>query len=388
MQGKLLNIPSYIDDPSYRYQMPALQLKIEGKGNGIKTNIVNLVEVAKALRVPTEYPLKFLGHELGSLTQYKENKENKNEIISIINGAFIDEELKKHMDKFIEKYVLCPNCKYPEMVLRVRKEKVCGSCNSCGAKPILDNNHRLATFILKNPPKNVSEFKKEQEKPEEKDAKNKKTSKTDKHEKDAKPAKKNSHKEGDEEEKASSTSTGSSVAKSAFNPAKIDAYAQQIQEEYNKHKDLASFEDKNEEIGSFISLIKSFHFPDDQKKKLSNIVFNAIFTVNLAKEIIKNKALLEAFWEELDIEERELGLLLNLEDFMFAKHKDVQWDKYIPTILKLFYDEDLMSEDFLLGWDDKKLDEVMRKDSRFNQEIDDKFKGASKDILNWLRSSE
>jgi len=55
MQGKLLNIPSYIDDPSYRYQMPALQLKIEGKGNGIKTNIVNLVEVAKALRVPTEY---------------------------------------------------------------------------------------------------------------------------------------------------------------------------------------------------------------------------------------------------------------------------------------------------------------------------------------------
>jgi len=211
----------------------------------------------------------------------------------------------------------------------------------------------------------------------------KKTSKADKHEKDVKPAKKNGHKESEEEEKISSTSTGASAAKSTFNPAKIDAYALQIQEEYNKHKDLA-----DEEIGSFISLIKSFHFPDDQKKKLSNIVFNAIFTVNLAKEILKNKALLEAFWEELDIEERELGLLLNLEDFMFAKHKDVQWEKYIPTILKLFYDEDLMSEDFLLGWDDKKLDEVLRKDSRFNQEIDDKFKGASKDILNWLRSSE
>jgi len=41
-------------------------LKIEGYGNGIKTNIMNLVEVAKALRVPTEYPLKFLGHEVGS----------------------------------------------------------------------------------------------------------------------------------------------------------------------------------------------------------------------------------------------------------------------------------------------------------------------------------
>ena len=28
-------------------------LKIEGKGNGIKTNIVNLGDVAKSLRVPT-----------------------------------------------------------------------------------------------------------------------------------------------------------------------------------------------------------------------------------------------------------------------------------------------------------------------------------------------
>jgi len=32
--------------------MPALQLKVEGRGNGIKTKIVNLNEVATALRVP------------------------------------------------------------------------------------------------------------------------------------------------------------------------------------------------------------------------------------------------------------------------------------------------------------------------------------------------
>ena len=50
----MLNIPSYIDDPSYRYKMPRLITKVEGKGNGIKTNLVNLIEAAKALRVPVQ----------------------------------------------------------------------------------------------------------------------------------------------------------------------------------------------------------------------------------------------------------------------------------------------------------------------------------------------
>lgn len=58
MEKKALttNIPSYAyaEDPFYRYKMPKMILKTEGKGNGIKTNIVNLVEVAKALRVPTD----------------------------------------------------------------------------------------------------------------------------------------------------------------------------------------------------------------------------------------------------------------------------------------------------------------------------------------------
>ena len=54
MAQNMLNIPSYIEDPSYRYKMPRMILKIEGKGNGIKTNVVNMQDVSKALRVPTE----------------------------------------------------------------------------------------------------------------------------------------------------------------------------------------------------------------------------------------------------------------------------------------------------------------------------------------------
>jgi len=46
--------------------MPRIIGKVEGKGNGIKTNVVNLLDIAKSLRVPTDYPLKFMGFEFGS----------------------------------------------------------------------------------------------------------------------------------------------------------------------------------------------------------------------------------------------------------------------------------------------------------------------------------
>jgi len=41
-----------VKDPFYRYKMERLQAKIEGKGNGIKTVVVNLSNVAQQLARP------------------------------------------------------------------------------------------------------------------------------------------------------------------------------------------------------------------------------------------------------------------------------------------------------------------------------------------------
>lgn len=40
--------------------------QVEGKGNGIKTVIVNMADIAKALNRPAAYPTKFFGTERGA----------------------------------------------------------------------------------------------------------------------------------------------------------------------------------------------------------------------------------------------------------------------------------------------------------------------------------
>ena len=47
-----LNVNTSVTDVFYRYKMPRLLAKVEGKGNGIKTVVVNMSEVAKALCRP------------------------------------------------------------------------------------------------------------------------------------------------------------------------------------------------------------------------------------------------------------------------------------------------------------------------------------------------
>lgn len=144
-----LNVNRSVTDAFYRYKMPRINAKVEGKGNGIKTVIVNMADVAKAIGRPATYPTKYFGCELGAQTQF----DYKNERF-IVNGSHDAIKLQDLLDGFIRKYVLCPACDNPETELLVSAKKgtISQGCKACGFHGPLEVNHKVNTFILKNPP--------------------------------------------------------------------------------------------------------------------------------------------------------------------------------------------------------------------------------------------
>ncbi|GLJ52815.1 hypothetical protein SUGI_1125220 [Cryptomeria japonica] len=145
----LLNIgASNRDDAFYRYKMPKMITKIEGRGNGIKTNVVNMVDVAKALGRPPSYTTKYFGCELGAQSKFDEKTGT-----SLVNGSHDTAKLAALLEIFIKKYVQCYGCGNPETEILISKtQMITLKCAACGYVSEVDMRDKLTTFILKNPP--------------------------------------------------------------------------------------------------------------------------------------------------------------------------------------------------------------------------------------------
>ncbi|KAL5998007.1 Eukaryotic translation initiation factor 5A-1 [Asimina triloba] len=136
------------DDAFYRYKMPKMITKIEGRGNGIKTNVVNMVDIAKALARPAAYTTKYFGCELGAQSKFDEKTG-----ISLVNGAHDTAKLAGLLENFIKKYVQCYGCGNPETEIIITKaQMITLKCAACGYVSDVDMRDKLTTFILKNPP--------------------------------------------------------------------------------------------------------------------------------------------------------------------------------------------------------------------------------------------
>ena len=148
------------------YKMPAVFGKIEGSGNGIKTAIPNISDVGLSLhRQPGEVN-KFFGCELGAQTTYAEATDR-----AIVNGAHTDATLQNLIHRYIELFVLCPNCRLPETEYKIKNDCIYHRCAACGAKEMVDMSHKLCNYILAQDKKAKKEAKSKGKKDKGKDKK-------------------------------------------------------------------------------------------------------------------------------------------------------------------------------------------------------------------------
>jgi translation initiation factor 5 len=186
-----------VDDPSYRYKMPKVQAKIEGRGNGIKTVLVNIVELAGALKREAPEVTKFFGCELGAQTIYTLETGYER---AIVNGAHSEMDLQKSLSRYIEFFVLCKSCRLPETYYKIKSGIVSQNCLACGCKFDCDLNHKLTTFILAQH-KKAKELKAKTEKADKKEKGDKNVLDDDKDKKDKKEKKKDKDKDKEKSEK-------------------------------------------------------------------------------------------------------------------------------------------------------------------------------------------
>ena len=115
------------NDQYYRYKRPIIDLEIAGKGNGKFTIINNIDNISEELNHPSYIILKYIGSLLGCSSNNKNNT---------IKGHYNQSQIEKCISSYVDNFVLCSNCKKPEIKLRnegkKKKIKIFINCSTCG----------------------------------------------------------------------------------------------------------------------------------------------------------------------------------------------------------------------------------------------------------------
>lgn len=383
-----VNVNRNVSDVFYRYKMPRLVAKVEGKGNGIKTVIVNMAEVAKALGRPPTYPTKYFGCELGAQTQF----DFKNERF-IVNGSHDAVKLQDLLDGFIRKFVLCPECENPEtdLLVSTKKNTVSQGCKACGYHGLLVSNHKLMTYILKNPP-NLNPATQGSSLTEGKRSKRSKKTNGD--------AQDSENPDDSVADNAMDASVDDEDGEGWTVDVSEEAVRARMQDLTDGAKSMTISDDlektEKERMDIFYAQVKRkleagvLEKADDQKELLAEaerleiktkaplVLMELLFDQNALQQAKKYRLLLLRF--TLNDKKAQRYLIGGLEQVV-ALHKD-QLMPRVPALLKLLYDLDVLQEASILEWADKVSKKYVSKE--VSQEIHDK----AAPFIKWLKEAD
>lgn len=341
-----VSIPKGNTDQNYRYKRPLIIITTYGQGGNLKTKIENIHDLAKSLYVPPEYPLKFIGYELGSQTDIKSSDY-------IISGKHSFDKLEELLEKFIAKYVICKakTCKLPEIRIFIKKNSIFGKCKACSAVSPLDEKHKLGNYIKKFPPSEGANMT-------------------------------------GVDVSAVSNNTNNSTQQSStkIDKDKIKAFIKKLTEATNKNNnDL--------EIKSIINEIAADPGVNRADCKYF-IYFHGIYDNNIYETFeTKCKWLIYSINNEKYCEKEEAFFhvyiaLVNLFIEKYIKKKEIyqELQTKIPSVLYLCYAEQLFSEDFII---ERMINKKhVYKNIFYNENSDKAFTEKADEFLKWLQTAE
>lgn len=422
----LINVRRDVSDAFYRYKMERIQTKIEGKGNGIKTVVVNLSSVAQSLARPGAHVIKYFGFELGAQTNIDPKDDRW-----IINGAHDSAKLQDYLDGFINKFVLCKKCKNPETDVVIKDDRILLDCKACGQRTDVDLRLKLSGFILKNQPK-----KGKKDKAERKAARKAKQNGTANKDKDsgAEDGSENGSNGGDANGNGADADADSDtefqkmqaeapeVGPSA--EIKDDEWAVDVSEEAVKarqaqlpgeFKQKLNIGDDDDEEGaggstvydelgdwimqqaeekgsidkveSFDIFVKAKQLGIETKHRTVLVLVQTIFDKKIVAQIPKRASMLK---QVITSERHERSLLGGTERLLGnlaadAADKDAAAEVYaqVVKILQLYYHHDLVSEEVALKWGSVKSSKKYTDPS-----ISKKVRKAAQPFLTWLEEAD
>ncbi|PLB48974.1 eukaryotic translation initiation factor 5 [Aspergillus steynii IBT 23096] len=409
-----VNIRRDVSDPFYRYKMERLQSKIEGKGNGIKTVVVNLNSVAQSLSRPPSYVIKYFGFELGAQANAKPTDDRW-----IINGAHDAAKLQDYLDGFITKFVLCKKCKNPETDVIIKDDKIVLDCKACGQRSDVDPRLKLSTFITRNTPsKGGKKDKGDKKARRERKKKNDEAANGDNN---GSPGDSNSDNGDENGDDALAANSDDELTRRIQSEAKgieadeieDDDWAVDVSEEAVKAraKDLPDdlkrslvLEDADEdgadgpsaydELGSWILntatekggvtkvgdvdiYMKAKEYGIESKHKTVAVLAQTIFDEKIVKQIASRAGLLKKL---ITSERHEKAFLGGTERFVGKDRPELL--AQISPILLGYYENDLVSEETLKAWGSKASKKYV------DISTSKKVRKAAEPFLQWLETAE
>lgn len=392
MSGKI-NICRDNNDPFYRYKMPPIQSKTEGRGNGIKTAVLNLSDVARALARPPSYLVKFFGFELGAQTSMNEDTDRY-----LVNGVHESSKLQDVLDGFINKFVLCASCKNPETEIIINKDETLDrDCKACGKRTAIDPRHKLATFIAKNSDKKAGKKRRGATAQENVVGGGKTISDLAQGTSGVKETTQDEENDDDDfmaNKIAAEASQLPQVAPVNDDDWAVDMSAEAIQKRAAELEGLSLEDESKSKLSDFGEWLLSFgdkeNLPEDveiykkafdsdliEDSQILQVLAQALFDEDIASQIPEHAGLLRKLIADKDGEKNLLG---GLERLIGLEYPDMV--KSVPKILMLLYDNDLVSEEVVKDWGSKVSKKFVPKD------VSKKVRKAAKPFIQWLDEAE